>query len=350
MQTRSPQAFSLAGLLETNPALAESFLSKENPSIAKDDELWVNIGCGARVFGDFTNIDIIPQHPDVIKWNLLDLWPSDLEGTLDGVFSEDCLEHFFLNEQLLILCNLNWGVRSSACVRILMPNLSLLLKSYFGNSSGLFITRAGIETAADQLNHGMRMEGHRWIHDSFSFARLAALSGFSAQETNCSDSAVEKLRGRNLRDEKDSASFATELRKTRNVKRLLLKPSAVDGAELTENIGDYCTVYRSLSRDPRVHYSLPRAIGITDIACLNFRSSNLSCWNWDCKRLNVDGSEATLPLDESLKSQHCVNVVTARQLAAIFGESKDIGALFFSPASFSDQYFTVGPCEVFFFT
>src|SRR6516165_8086341 len=99
--------FSLTALAKENPGLASQFLWGYNPTLTERGELWLHLGCGVRVFEGFVNLDVAPQDLRVIRWNLLDLWPDELEEKVEGVFSEDCLEHFFYAEQVYILCNIN---------------------------------------------------------------------------------------------------------------------------------------------------------------------------------------------------------------------------------------------------
>ena len=122
--------FSVAALSQQNPTLAGHYLWTNTPMPAYTDELWLHVGCGVRVFDGFVNIDLCPQDDRVVKWNLLDLWPEEMEKNVAGMFSECCLEHFFQVEQTYILCNLNRAMKSEAVGRILMPSLSLLIKSY----------------------------------------------------------------------------------------------------------------------------------------------------------------------------------------------------------------------------
>ena len=50
--------------------------------------------------------------------------PEALVGRAAGVFSEDVLEHFFRNEQVYILCNINRVLAADGVARTLMPSLS----------------------------------------------------------------------------------------------------------------------------------------------------------------------------------------------------------------------------------
>lgn len=319
--------------------------------LPEKEPLWLHLGCGIRVFDGFVNLDICPQDVRVTRWNLLDLWPDELEQNVEGVFSEDCLEHFFFGEQTYILCNINRALRPKSTARILMPSLSRLLETYerFSRlrSNEFLNTPYGAETAADQLNYGMRFTGHRWLHDQQSFQRIATMCGFEAIATDCTTSSVNQLSGLNLRG--DDSSFANDLRKTRTISRSLLFPMNVNGATEVERPTTDAPLFVATSARPTVEYQLPQAIAADSIACLNFRSSNLSSFVYCLKTLLLDDFNADSPwyFDETLKSQPHMNIITNSQIKATIGADRTISRLAFSPAANVHEYFTVGPAEIF---
>ncbi len=207
---------------------------------AASGPLWLHLGCGERVFDGFVNLDFIPHDERVTAWNLLDLWPEGLTGTVEGLFCEDVLEHFFLGEQVYILCNVNRALKTGAVARTLMPSLARLVDlraDYRPGPEELLHTAFGVDTGGDALNIGMRFSGHRWLHDAQSLGRLAELCGFDVVSTTCATSTVARFNGLNLRDENNSLSFANDLRKVRTVSRTLLAPQPVNGASLLEEMG-----------------------------------------------------------------------------------------------------------------
>lgn len=339
-------------LWRENPGLARHYLWDSNPTLTESGALWLHLGCGVTVLEGFVNLDVVPQDLRVIRWNLLDLWPEKLEQKVDGIFSEDCLEHFFFGEQTYILCNINRALRPTGVARILMPSVAKLVESYstFGAASGDFLHGTyGVETGGDCFNYGMRFTGHRWLHDRHSLARMSALCGFDAIATSCASSAVEKFNGLNLRDESNSASFANDLHKTRHVSRMLVSPAMVNGAAKVEDLGTDAALFVATSPRPAVEYSLPQSVASNSVACINFRSSNLSSFDWGLKTLVVDEINDVKPwyFDETLKSQPCMNLITKSQLKLALGGDRDFSRLNFSPAANSGEYFTLGCVEVF---
>jgi predicted SAM-dependent methyltransferase len=343
--------FSLNNLLAENPGLAAPHLWRRNPPLNAAGPLWIHFGCGARVFDGFANIDLCPQDARVIAWDLLGIWPHDLDRTSEGAFSEDCLEHFFRTEQAYILCNLNRALRDDSTARILMPGVHRLIESYLANAAADDLRYAldlGLSRAADMFNHGMRFTGHRWLHDDRSFADLAVECGFETTSTSCHKSTVDELSSLNLRSETDSASFATDLKKRRPLSRIILSPSNIDGADFVARVSDDCDMFRINSDRSLVQYRTLQPLRLADMACINIRSSNLSCFDWNLKGLYINSSERQWRLDETMKSQPCMNVVTGRQLQRTFGDD-DLKTLSFIPGSLKGQYFTLGPMEAFVF-
>lgn len=338
------RSFSLKRLATQNPGLAALHLWQENPSIERETPIWLHLGCGARLFDDFVNLDICPQDQRVIRWDLTGIWPENLADVAEGAFSEDCLEHLFYGEQVYALCNINRALKNGTTARILMPSLPRLVQ--FGDD----LEKAGrswdgLTTSADAVNYGMRFTGHRWLHDDKSFSAMAELCGFTATPTSCAKSTIEKLSDLALRDETNSASFATDLRKAKHISRVIVRPKEVSGALQIEDVTDDCALFVSVERQPVIEYQLPEEIPLEKVVCINIRSSNLSCFDWCLKHLSLNDEERQWHFDETLKSQPCMNVATASQLKQIGAGA--ISKLSFIPAGAPEEYFTLGNAEIF---
>jgi hypothetical protein len=345
--------FSLRSLARSNPPLAGYFTWDTNPLPSLPPPFFVQLGCGDRVLDGFLNLDFLPHDERVHPWNLLDLWPESWARVADGVFSEDVLEHFFHGEQAYILCNVNRALRDGAVARTLMPSLSRLVDygaAWSPSSRDVMYTAFGVDTGGDALNMGMRFGGHRWLHTQQSLARLAQMCGFEAEPTTCAASSVERFAGINLRTENDSLSFANDLRKTRDVERIILAPDAIEGARHIEEVTDGMHLFASTVDRPAVRYALPREIDATMFACLNVRSTNLSSFlehNQKSLALNEERRDDPWHFDETQKSRPCMNVVTRNQLRAIAKEADAISSFTFSPAARAGEHFVIGCAEVF---
>lgn len=349
----SPQPFSLERLRQENPGLADYFSWSTNALPPLASPLYLQFGCGERVLDGFVNLDFIPHDERVSMWNLLDLWPETLTGIVDGVFSEDVLEHFFHAEQVYILCNQNRALKKDGVARTLMPSLPKLVDygTAFKPEPGEILYQAfGVETGGDALNIGMRFSGHRWLHGPESLARMAAVCGFDVVATTCEASTIERFNYINLRDETNSLSFASDLVKSRSMVRRLVAPGPIVGADLVEDVADGVRLFVATARRPTVTYALAPAIDASALACLNVRSSNLSSFReHNQKSLVIDGIHADSPwhFDETLKSRPCMNLVTHNQLRLLIGDATSLSTLAFSPATQPGEYFTVGCAEVY---
>lgn len=345
--------FSLAALARVNPALAGRFTWGTNAAPAAPSPLFLHVGCGEQVLDGFVNLDFLPHDARVHAFELLDHWPDAWAGRVDGVLSEDTLEHFFHAEQAYVLCNANRMLRTDGVARILMPSYAKLVdygRAFRPTADDVMHTAFGVDTGADAVNMGMRFSGHRWLHDDASLAALAAMCGFAAEPTPCATSSVPQFTGRNLRDETNSLSFATDLRKVREVTRLRLEPAHISGATRVEDAPDGAALYRADVQRPMAVYYLPAPVEAADCACLNVRSANLSSFDeHNQKWLVLDEARANdqWHFDETLKSRACMNLVTRNQLPLLLDGLTRFSRLVFSPATAAGQYFTLGCAEAY---
>jgi hypothetical protein len=347
-----PVSFSLRALRERNAALARRFLWSTNAMPVAGSPIWLHLGCGERVFDGFVNVDFIPHDERVLAWDLLDVWPETSAGKVAGVFSEDVLEHFFRDEQIYILCNVNRALATGGVARTLMPSLSKLVAlgaDYRPAPDELLHAAFGVDTGADAVNMGMRFSGHRWLHDDASLAHMADLCGFDATATACATSTVSRFDGLNLRDESNSLSFATDLRKRSSIDRVAVPPQRVEGATLAESVGGIA-LYRATADRPRVSYALPRTVAVDDVCCINIRSANASSFDeHSLKTLVLDDANASRPwsYDETMKSRPCMNLAARSEIAIMLGQRRTFSILHFSPAARAGEYFTLGDAELF---
>ena len=349
-----PPRFSLARLEAEEPQLARAFLWKSNRLPAGlPDPLWLHLGAGENVLDGFVNLDFLPHDERVTEWDLLDPWPAPWPLPASGAFSEDTLEHFFLAEQLHILCEMNCALAPGAVFRVLMPSYARLLEYCrgFAPRPGEFLHATfGVETEADAVNAGMRFSGHRWLHDDASLAHLAGLAGFAAVKTSCAQSTVANLSGRNLRAEEGTAAFAHDLVKRRPLLRHCLAPARCDGIDVRETLPE-AIAFGEL-RDPhaQVVYQLPHALRVADIACVNARGANLSAFReHSLKRLVFRGAwgEGSWMLDETLKSKPCMNLAMPAGIALACGASDRIVSEIALVPGKPGDHVTVGPLEIF---
>ena len=344
----------LSQLLAEEPRLAGAFTWKANRLPAQlPDPLWLHLGCGEHVLDGFLNLDFLPHDARVAEWDLLDPWPAPWPRAASGAFSEDTLEHFFLAEQLRILCEMNVALAPGAVLRVLMPSYARLLeycRDFVPRPGEFLYATFGVETEADAVNAGMRFSGHRWLHDDASLAHLARLAGFEALKTSCAQSTVPFLSGRNLRAEEGTAAFAHDLVKRRNLVRMVVAPVPGSGVEVLELAGEDIAFAELREARTRVAYKLSQPLRAADIACVNARGANLSSFReHSVKRLVFRGpwGEGAWALDETLKSKACMNLAMPAAIAlACGGADRIVEEIALEPGKTGDRV-SVGPLELF---
>lgn len=346
--------FSLRELARGNPELAAQFLWSPNRAPALPPAPWLHWGCGDNVFDGWVNVDFFPRDERVTEWDFLDPWPLDaLSGTFEGAFSEDTLEHFFLAEQAYILCNLNCVLKPGGVSRVLMPGYTRLVdvvREKDARPGGFLHDTFGAATETDAINMGLRFSGHRWLHDQTSIAHLAAGCGFDAVATSCAASSVPMLSNRNLRSESDSASFANDLVKRHALRRVVIEPGRVEGAELVERLENGAALYRAQHHEPLVRYALENPVTAESLACVNIRSANVTSFRSHYYKhiaFAQGAARRVWRLDETLKSKPCMNLMTGQQLRQTLSAGGMVDAVEFRPAERGLEYFTLGPLELF---
>lgn len=346
--------FSIRDLNVMNPKLAALFIGPDNCWPVTDNSVKLHIGCGENVLEGFVNVDFASFDPKVLEWNLLNPWPDSLNDKLEIAFSEDVLEHFFYNEQMYILCSINCALKRNGVFRVLMPDIDRLISygvdfSYEKSKNDFLVTEMYARSGSDALNVGMRFSGHKWLHNNESIEILAGLCGFKTISTPCAKSTVEVMNNLNLRDENNSFSFAVDLVREKQIKKITVMPDKVYNAEFIEEIQPDLFLYRARNNDPQVKYLFSEELKVADIVLMNFRSANISQFNEHnyakvYLKLNEDNA---IYIDSSLRSAYYLNVLSSVQIQSKIDRNSKIKSLRFDPGECEGDYFTVGPCEVF---
>lgn len=334
--------------------LIESELWRTNPSIQKRKEpLFLHVGCGNNVLSGFANIDFLPEDERVVCWNLLYPWPSEIHGTVDGVYSEEVLEHFFYLEQMYILCESNLALKDGKIKRVLMPSIERGFEYLDGRKRDPTPLEIDNSTVAfsDFFNLAMRHSGHRWLHSTQSFCLLAGKCGFEPNLTSCSESNELQFSGINLRNEKNSWTFAHDLKLKRKLSVLRIDAKQVFNAEFVCMLAPRQPLYRSTSSDPIIIYSLERPVRCGSIALANVRSSNFSERSEHNSlqyyfTLSEEGSKF---VDRSMSSTPFNNFMEGGFFSRTLGEDHMLMTLRIDPTDKPNHFFTVGPLEIFYF-
>ncbi|EGY25626.1 methyltransferase, FkbM family domain protein [Desulfovibrio sp. A2] len=363
----------MAGLARCNPRLAAWFAwSHDDWQGADAAGAYVHLGCGGAVLDGFVNLDFLPHDARVRECRLLDVWPRRLAGQVAAFYAEDVIEHFFLTEQLYILCSMNVLLRPGGVARLLTPDIGQLWTygqrfdpAVLVGSGDYFADVMRCRNGMDAVNTGLRMGGHRWLHDFTSLRRAAEDCGFAARRTPCAASADPRLCNINLRDE-SGISFAAELRKARPLRHLLVWPEHIANAVPVAGGDPNCSpdralptgldggpdaiqpVFRATTGDPGITYRLPD-VAVQRIAMVNVRSANL------CEFREHNFAKAYFRLEESgavyadrtLHSVPHMNGFTRADVETALRGEGVLRSVRFDPSEREGDLFTVGPLELF---
>ncbi len=352
---RQSNIFRLSSLKIMNADLADLFLWDTNSwPLPQIDQVRLNLGCGEQIIDGFVNIDFLPKTKEILRWGLLNPWPSCLESNVEMAFSEDLLEHFFYGEQLYILCSMNVALKERGVFRVLTPDLDKLMSYSSGfslsrNANDWLVRTMGARTGGDALNLGMRFSGHRWLHNAKSLEYMAELCGYRKVGTTCAESILPEMSRLNLRDETNSMSFANDLVKERRIRKWQVKPTRTTNAELIEEVAPSIQLYHATNEDPQIMYILPKELAVKDIVLMNFRGTNLSQFkehSFAKVYLRLQ-EEKSIYLDSTIRSSYTANILSVDQVRLKLGAEEALNMVRFDPGEKAGDYFTVGPLEIF---
>ncbi len=113
----------------------------------------INLGCGSKFHPDWTNIDFVSSHPDVISHNLNLGIPFE-SVFFDIVYCSHVLEHFTKTKALDFLRECYRVLKGGGILRIVVPDLEMICRLYLEN---LDKAVKGDKTSADRY-HWMKIE------------------------------------------------------------------------------------------------------------------------------------------------------------------------------------------------
>ncbi len=89
----------------------------------------LNLGCGARFHPEWTNVDLAPSDPSVVRHDLLAPLPF-ADNTFDGVYHSHVLEHLPRDRAVPFLRECRRVLRPGATLRVAVPDLEELARLY----------------------------------------------------------------------------------------------------------------------------------------------------------------------------------------------------------------------------
>ncbi|MEO8682881.1 MAG: methyltransferase domain-containing protein [Vicinamibacterales bacterium] len=152
---------------------------------------YLDLGCGPNTHPGFINLDYDWQPGVDLCWDLARGLALP-DGSMKGVFSEHCLEHFSLPTVRFLLAEIRRVLRPGGVVRIVVPDAGLYLDLYArrraGEATADFpyedaVRSAGLTSPLASVNRVFYVDrdspaGHRCMFDADLMTELLGLSGF----------------------------------------------------------------------------------------------------------------------------------------------------------------------------
>lgn len=160
---------------------------------------YVNVGCGPNVHPDFINVEYQWLPGVDLCWDLTRGLPL-ATGSVQGVYTEHCLEHFSLPAARALVAEFFRVARPGSVVRVVVPDAGLYLDTYRRKMDGDATAKFPFEDAVharDRLVSPMvdvnaifytdrdSPAGHRCLFDFALLAELLGSVGFT-EVTRCS--------------------------------------------------------------------------------------------------------------------------------------------------------------------
>jgi len=167
---------------EIRSLYGRTFYSK-NPTLKKDGENLLHLGCGGNKLENWTNADFFKDLKFWKKSKNRPDWMLDLRFPLncndhvwDGVFSEHTLEHLYPNQVLNLLKELNRTIKPGAWIRISVPDLSKYISFYCQEKVDKTFDKWSMGSEA--IRSLTQNYGHLSVWDSQLLCRFLQKSGF----------------------------------------------------------------------------------------------------------------------------------------------------------------------------
>lgn len=111
----------------------------------------VNLGCGRRRHPEWTNCDLVPDGPDVIRCDLRRPLPFPA-ASCEAVYAAHVLEHLAVGEARRLVAEIHRVLLPGGVVRLVVPDLENIARAYL----------ASLERAAAEPTAARRWE-HTWM-------------------------------------------------------------------------------------------------------------------------------------------------------------------------------------------
>ena len=143
----------------------------------------LNVGCGPYPKHEFINLDY-SWHPGIdICWDITRKPFPLASGSLEGIYTEHCLEHIGFESMKTNLREFYRLLKPGGMVRIVMPDGEIYLDIYQKRKQGsneLMPYEEGYITPMARINGIFRNHGHLFIYDFETMKRLMEEVGFKS--------------------------------------------------------------------------------------------------------------------------------------------------------------------------
>lgn len=151
------------------------------------NKTYLDIGCGLNTHSHFINLDYCWHTGIDVCWDLTAPLPLKSQS-LQGIFSEHCLEHLPLGVADALLGECRRLLRKGGVLRLIVPDGQLYLENYAKYHAGLRhieqpyqnnLVYKGINTPILSVNDVFRGHGHLFIYDFDMLRQLLEQHGFT---------------------------------------------------------------------------------------------------------------------------------------------------------------------------
>jgi predicted SAM-dependent methyltransferase len=142
---------------------------------------YLNVGCGPNIVSGFIHLDWDWLPGLDLCWDVRRGLPFK-DHSLQGIYSEHCLEHLKLEETRAVLKEFRRVLEPQGLARIVLPNAGLYLDLYHRSRNGEWVTFPYPEpgfTPLMYVNKVFSGYGHCYAYDADTLSQLLRDAGFS---------------------------------------------------------------------------------------------------------------------------------------------------------------------------
>lgn len=176
----------------------------------------LHLGCGPHAMDGWLNVDLLPEHPQLVAWDLrkgMRFLPSE---SFDFVYHEHFFEHLDRRSARLVLEESLRVLKPGGRMRIAMPDLDRSIRRYlegYADEEGEFADYRRalygdqlLDTPGEALDLALRGWEHRFLYGERDITRMIELNGFTnIRRVAYRESDADALRGLETRSAEQSA-------------------------------------------------------------------------------------------------------------------------------------------------